>query len=51
MDFILVVLALLISKEVFWFVLGLLVGWNVLPQPTWIKSLVERAVAKVWKRG
>jgi hypothetical protein len=35
----------------FWFVAGLLVGWNVLPQPAWIKTLVDRVVAKIWKRG
>lgn len=23
---------------------GLLVGWNVLPQPTWVKSLYDRGV-------
>ena len=51
MDFILVVLALLISKEVFWFVAGLLVGWNVLPQPTWVKTCVTKIVSKVWKKS
>lgn len=28
------------------FVAGLLVGWNLLPQPEWVKSLVEKVKAK-----
>lgn len=28
------------------FVVGLLVGWNLLPQPEWVKSLVEKVKAK-----
>lgn len=31
----------------FWFSVGLLVGWNVLPQPTWVKSLYTGAVDTV----
>ena len=28
-------------------VVGLIVGWNFLPQPQWVKSLVEKVVAKI----
>jgi len=38
--------ALLWTKEAFWLVVGLFVGWNVLPQPTWIKSLVSKVLPK-----
>lgn len=34
-----------------WFIIGcivgLIVGWNLLPQPAWAKGLYERARAKV----
>lgn len=35
------------------FAVGLVVGWNFLPQPTWVKSLVTYAVDKVkgWFNG
>jgi len=26
---------------------GLLVGWNVLPQPVWVKDMYDKAVAYV----
>lgn len=29
------------------FVAGLLIGWNVLPQPTWVSRLWERAMVRV----
>jgi hypothetical protein len=29
------------------FGLGLLIGWNLLPQPEWIKNLWDKAVAKI----
>ena len=38
--------ALLWTKETFWLVVGLLVGWNILPQPTWIKNLVAKVLPK-----
>lgn len=38
--------ALLWTKETFWLVVGLLVGWNILPQPTWVKSLVAKVLPK-----
>jgi hypothetical protein len=28
-------------------VIGLLIGWNVLPQPTWVKVLWVKVVAKI----
>jgi len=28
-------------------VVGLIVGWNFLPQPQWVKNLVDKVVAKV----
>lgn len=30
-------------SAIFWFSAGLIVGWNVLPQPTWVGHLYERA--------
>lgn len=33
--------------KILFFGLGLVVGWNVLPQPTWVKNLYEKAVNKV----
>jgi hypothetical protein len=38
--------ALLWTKEAFWLVVGLLVGWNILPQPTWVKGLVVKVLPK-----
>lgn len=29
------------------FVAGLVVGWNFLPQPDWVKDLIAKIVAKV----
>ncbi len=29
------------------FIIGLLIGWNVLPQPFWVKALWDRAVNKI----
>jgi hypothetical protein len=31
------------------FAAGLLVGWNVLPQPTWVKTLWDKWMAKIKK--
>ena len=31
----------------FGLVVGLIVGWNFLPQPQWVKNLVDKVVAKV----
>jgi hypothetical protein len=31
----------------FAFVLGLVIGWNVLPQPEWIKTAYDWVVAKI----
>lgn len=28
-------------------VVGLLIGWNLLPQPAWVKSLVDAAKRKI----
>ena len=28
-------------------VVGLIVGWNFLPQPQWVKNLVDKVVDKV----
>jgi len=28
-------------------VVGLIVGWNFLPQPQWVKNLVDKVVAKI----
>jgi hypothetical protein len=29
------------------FLVGLVVGWNVLPQPAWVKALQDLVVAKI----
>jgi hypothetical protein len=31
----------------FWFAVGLVVGWNVLPQPAWVKALYDLVVYKI----
>lgn len=31
----------------FWFSVGLIVGWNVFPQPSIVKNLYDKAVEKV----
>jgi hypothetical protein len=28
------------------FVIGLLIGWNVFPQPLWVKAIWEKVAAK-----
>ena len=30
-------------------IVGLIVGWNLLPQPEWAKELYDKAVAKIKK--
>lgn len=30
----------------FWIAVGMVIGWNLLPQPMWVKVLWERTVAK-----
>lgn len=39
--------------DLLFFGIGLIVGWNFLPQPNWIKSFVTRTVdtVKGWFRG
>jgi hypothetical protein len=34
-------------EAMFWFGCGLLVGWNLLPQPMWVKMMYEFAVTKI----
>jgi hypothetical protein len=29
------------------FLVGLVVGWNILPQPAWVKALYDLVVAKI----
>jgi hypothetical protein len=28
-------------------VIGLLIGWNLLPQPAWVRSLIDAAKKKI----
>lgn len=28
-------------------VIGLLIGWNLLPQPVWVRSLIDAAKKKI----
>jgi len=40
-------------EAMFWFGCGLLVGWNLLPQPMWVKMMYEFSVTKIksWMVG
>ena len=40
-------LSLLFSQSTFWFVTGLIVGWNFLSQPAWVKRGLDASVATV----
>ncbi len=31
----------------FWVAVGLVIGWNVLPQPVWVKGLFSKVLAWV----
>ena len=35
------------TSFLFGLVVGLIVGWNFLPQPQWVKNFVDKVVAKV----
>jgi len=35
------------GQPLFYLALGLLVGWNVLPQPGWVKKLWDKAKVKI----
>lgn len=37
---------LLFTKEAFWLTIGLLLGWNILPQPSWIKNVVNKILKR-----
>ena len=32
-------------EVLFWVVVGLVIGWNVLPQPVWAKGLYDKVAA------
>lgn len=34
-------------EAMFWFGCGLIVGWNLLPQPMWVKMLYELAANNI----
>lgn len=34
-------------EAIFWFGCGLVVGWNLLPQPMWVKVLYDYIVQKI----
>lgn len=34
-------------ENIMFFSAGLLIGWNVLPQPAWIKAIYDTVVAKL----
>ncbi len=36
-------------NAIFWFVIGLLVGWNLLKQPVWVKASIDKVVG--WVKG
>jgi hypothetical protein len=35
--------------KILFFAAGLIIGWNVLPQPVWVKTLYDGAVTKIKK--
>jgi hypothetical protein len=35
------------SDNLFWIAVGLLIGWNVLPQPGWVKALYDKLLTKL----
>jgi hypothetical protein len=35
-------------EALFWFGVGLIVGWNLLPQPQWIKNLFIKAKQNIF---
>ena len=37
------------TRLVIGFIVGLIIGWNVLPQPQWIKNLWNKLMAKFRK--
>lgn len=43
MDILALVWATLKAKTLWVFVAGLLIGWNVIPQPSWIRGLWDKA--------
>jgi hypothetical protein len=38
-----------VLDKLLFFAVGLIIGWNVLPQPAWVKALYDGAVAKIKK--
>ena len=34
--------------EVFCFVAGMIVGWNLIPQPAWVKAIYDKIMAKLF---
>lgn len=38
------------TRLVIGFVVGLIIGWNVLPQPQWAKNIWDKIVAKFKKK-
>lgn len=37
------------TRLVIGFIIGLIIGWNVLPQPKWIRNIWDKIVAKFKK--
>jgi len=37
------------GKLIFGFIVGLIIGWNILPQPVWVKSLWNKIMSKFKK--
>jgi len=34
-------------NNLIFFAIGLIVGWNIFPQPTWVKSFYDLIVSKI----
>jgi hypothetical protein len=37
--------------EILFFCAGLLVGWNLIPQPTWVKLLYDKIMSKLFQNS
>lgn len=34
-------------NALFWVCVGLIIGWNLLPQPVWVKAIYDKITAKL----
>lgn len=36
---------------IFWIAVGMIIGWNLLPQPQWVKNLYDAAILYIQKKN